>query len=85
MTSPSNLFAGLPRRLPDELFTTLLDAASVRIERIVSHGHASPVGFWYNLVKLVRCEPTVHRLVRRVFLPPLYHRVESLREPTAAA
>jgi cupin 2 domain-containing protein len=48
MTSPSNLFAGLPRRLPDELFTTLLDAASVRIERIVSHGHASPEGFWYD-------------------------------------
>ena len=48
MTSPSNLFAGLPRRLPAELFTTLLDAASVRIERIVSHGHASPEGFWYD-------------------------------------
>ena len=32
----------------DELFTTLLDAASVRIERIVSHGHASPEGFWYD-------------------------------------
>ena len=48
MTSPSNLFAGLPLRLPDELFTTLLDAASVRIERIVSHGHVLPEGFWYD-------------------------------------
>ena len=48
MTSSANLFAGLPRRFPDELFTTLLDAASVRIERIVSHGHASPEGFWYD-------------------------------------
>jgi cupin 2 domain-containing protein len=48
VTSASNLFAGLPKRLPDELFTTLLDAASVRIERIVSHGHASPAEFWYD-------------------------------------
>ncbi len=48
MTGPSNLFADLPRRLPDELFTTLLEAANVRIQRIVSHGHASPAGFWYD-------------------------------------
>jgi cupin 2 domain-containing protein len=44
----SNLFTGLPTQLPDELFTTLLEAADVRIERIVSHGHASPEGFWYD-------------------------------------
>jgi cupin 2 domain-containing protein len=44
----TNLLADLPRHLPDELFTTLLEAANVRIERIVSHGHASPSGFWYD-------------------------------------
>ena len=44
----ANLFADLPARLPDELISTLLDAAAVRIERIVSHGHASPDGFWYG-------------------------------------
>ncbi len=44
----SNIFADLPSNLPDELFTTLLDAGTVRIERIVSHGHASPAGFWYD-------------------------------------
>ena len=44
----NNLFVHLPQHLPDELFTTLLDAANVRIERIVSHGHASPEGFWYD-------------------------------------
>jgi cupin 2 domain-containing protein len=48
MTHPSNLFADLPRQMPDELFTTLLEAASVRIERIISDGHASPEGFWYD-------------------------------------
>ena len=45
---PTNLFADLPQHLPDELVTTLLDATNVRIERIVSHGHASPEGFWYD-------------------------------------
>ena len=34
--------------MPEELFATLLEAANVRIERIVSHGHASPEGFWYD-------------------------------------
>lgn len=44
----ANLFAELPSNLPDELFTTLLEAAIVRIERIVSHGHVSPADFWYE-------------------------------------
>ena len=45
---PANLFADLPVSLPSEIVTTLLETASVRIERIVSHGHASPAGFWYD-------------------------------------
>ena len=45
---PFNLFADLPQQLPDELFTTLLDASNARIERIVSHGHASAADFWYD-------------------------------------
>jgi len=44
----ANLFTDLPARLPDELIGTLLETANVRIERIVSHGHASPEGFWYD-------------------------------------
>ncbi len=43
-----NHFAALPKPLPHELFTTLLDAGTVRIEQIVSHGHASPEDFWYD-------------------------------------
>jgi len=46
--NPTNLFADIPIHLHAELFTTLLEAADVRIERIVSHGHASPEGFWYD-------------------------------------
>jgi cupin 2 domain-containing protein len=48
MTIASNLFADFPSELPNEVFTTLLDAAKVRIERIVSHGHASPDGGWFD-------------------------------------
>src|SRR5215831_3544246 len=36
------------RRSAEEEFTQLLRAPAVRIERIVSHGHASPPGFWYD-------------------------------------
>lgn len=44
----SNLFSNLPSNLPDEVFTNLLTATNLRIERIVSHGHSSPEGFWYD-------------------------------------
>jgi cupin 2 domain-containing protein len=43
-----NLFADLPTVLPEELVTILADNQHVRIERIVSTGHRSPEGFWYD-------------------------------------
>ena len=43
-----NIFAGIPAELPAELFTRLLQTNNVRVERIVSRGHASPPGFWYD-------------------------------------
>lgn len=43
-----NLLSQIPGELPEELFETLLTTSQVRIERIVSHGHASPPGFWYD-------------------------------------
>jgi cupin 2 domain-containing protein len=46
-----NLFDNLPAAVPEELFTTVLRANDLRIERIVSQGHASPPGFWYNQVE----------------------------------
>jgi cupin 2 domain-containing protein len=48
VTIPGNLFVAPSSSLPDELVTVLLDAANVRLERVVSHGHASPDGFWYD-------------------------------------
>ena len=44
----NNLFADIPKDLSDELFETLLQTSSFRIERIVSRGHCSPEGFWYD-------------------------------------
>ena len=44
----TNLLDNIPSDLPDELFTTLLQADAVRVERIVSQGHASAPGFWYD-------------------------------------
>jgi hypothetical protein len=46
--SITNIFDDLPQHLPKELVQTLIRAADVRIERIVSHGHASPADFWYD-------------------------------------
>ena len=43
-----NLFAGLPQRLAAEADRDPAGVAAVRIERIVSHGQASPPGFWYD-------------------------------------
>jgi cupin 2 domain-containing protein len=43
-----DLWAEIPESLPQELITTLVRAAHVRIERIVSQGHASPADFWYD-------------------------------------
>jgi cupin 2 domain-containing protein len=48
MHSLHNLFANLPSELPIEAVTELASHGNVRIERIVSHGHASPDGFWYD-------------------------------------
>ena len=47
-SSPSNLLYDNPPHLPEELFQPLLQGNSFRVERIVSQGHASPEGFWYD-------------------------------------
>jgi cupin 2 domain-containing protein len=44
----NNIFDELPQHLPKELVQTLIRAADVRIERIISHGHVSPADFWYD-------------------------------------
>ena len=48
MPGPGNLFADIPGELPAEVFETLLATDALRVERIVSLGHASPDGSWYD-------------------------------------
>ena len=48
MPPDGNLFAAIPPSLPAELVEPLAAAGAVRVERIVSRGHASPPGFWYD-------------------------------------
>lgn len=43
-----NLFTALPTDTDNEAFDDLLNVPGLRIERIVSHGQASPPGFWYD-------------------------------------
>jgi cupin 2 domain-containing protein len=43
-----SLFAEMPQDRMDEQTSALLDTPEVKIERIISHGQASPPGFWYD-------------------------------------
>jgi hypothetical protein len=48
ITKSANLFSELPHSLPEELIEILVDAPNIRIERIISTGHASLPEFWYD-------------------------------------
>jgi len=43
-----NILADLPPDLSEETFETLAESDTVRIERIVSNGQATPQGEWYD-------------------------------------
>jgi cupin 2 domain-containing protein len=44
----NNLLSSIPVSLPHEIHQDLLTAPGCRVERIVSRGHASPPGSWYD-------------------------------------
>lgn len=48
MQKPCNIFADIPNQLADELIETLAENQHIRIERIVSTGHTTPVDTWYD-------------------------------------
>ncbi len=48
MLKMHNIFLNIPTELPEELCEILARSSSVRVERIISYGHASPKGFWYD-------------------------------------
>ncbi len=43
-----DLLKGVPGWLPEEEITPLVETGGFRLERIISTGHASPEGFWYD-------------------------------------
>ena len=46
--SVKNIYADPAGELAGEHFSLLWDNPAVKIERIVSHSHKSPAGFWYD-------------------------------------
>lgn len=46
--SVKNLLKNIPEDLNDEFFEKITETDDIRIERIVSRGHASPDDFWYD-------------------------------------
>jgi cupin 2 domain-containing protein len=45
---PRNLLGAVPPALPEELVEDLVQTPAVRLERIVSRGHRTPDGEWYD-------------------------------------
>jgi len=43
-----NMFAGVPGTLPEERFEELIRGGQFRLERIISIGHVTPAGQWYD-------------------------------------
>jgi cupin 2 domain-containing protein len=96
MTS-QNIYQQLPNNLPDECFKVLLSQSNVRIERIVSQGHSSPVEKWYDqsehewvivlqgsaVIEYQDGEPITLNVGDYLYLPAhLKHRVASTIEDT---
>jgi len=44
----NNLFSDIPSQLPDEVFETIVSKSGIRIERILSDGHSTEDGEWYD-------------------------------------
>ncbi|NMF89844.1 cupin domain-containing protein [Aromatoleum petrolei] len=97
MPDHGNVLNDLPPSGGDERFDTLFTRADTRVERIVSHCHASPPGFWYDQaqaewVMVVQGEAVIafadgeRRAMRAgdwLTIPPhRRHRVESTGEGT---
>lgn len=43
-----NIFGEIPKDLTNEVFEDIIVSEGVRIERIVSDGHFTPIGDWYD-------------------------------------
>ena len=43
-----NIFSEIPSTVRNEIFEVIADSRNVRIERILSKGHTTPAGEWYD-------------------------------------
>jgi cupin 2 domain-containing protein len=43
-----NIFSSIPDDIQQELFQDILTTDNFKIERILSKGHSSPAGYWYD-------------------------------------
>ena len=48
MVAPANIFANIPAAQASEQFAALWSTATLLVERIISHGQASPPGYWFD-------------------------------------
>ena len=48
MMKQKNIFSNLHEQFDEEIIENLVNAKSIKVERIISKGHASPLGFWYD-------------------------------------
>ncbi|HWP01471.1 MAG TPA: cupin domain-containing protein [Methylococcus sp.] len=48
LADTGNLLSAIPDAPGEEHFETLVATTEFRLERIVSRGHRSPAGFWYD-------------------------------------
>ena len=44
----TNIFANIPEQLTIELFECIIKKDNILVERIVSNGHVTPAGQWYD-------------------------------------
>lgn len=43
-----NIFSNIPTQIPEEVFEEIVHTEHCKIERILSKGHATPDGRWYD-------------------------------------
>jgi len=43
-----NIFKNYPASLKNEFIEEIISSSSFKLERIISEGHSSPEGFWYD-------------------------------------
>jgi len=43
-----NIFSDIQKQAPDEVLETILQTGQFKIERIISHGHTTTEGEWYD-------------------------------------